>query len=110
MQEKLGEDRVRGAGLRIRDSALIARALAASCSRAGAEVSFFMRKGADVLSKWVGEAEKQLVQCLETREKILGSRTPEGATTLMNVAHLRQAQGRHKEAIGLLERALRTST
>ena len=26
---------------------LIARALAASCSRAGAEVSFFMRKGAD---------------------------------------------------------------
>jgi SpoVK/Ycf46/Vps4 family AAA+-type ATPase len=33
---------------------LIARALAASCSRAGAEVSFYMRKGADVLSKWVG--------------------------------------------------------
>ena len=30
---------------------LIARALAASCSRAGAEVSFYMRKGADVLSK-----------------------------------------------------------
>ena len=39
---------------------LIARALAASCSRAGAEVSFFMRKGADVLSKWVGESERQL--------------------------------------------------
>ena len=37
-----------------------ARALAASCSRAGAEVSFFMRKGADVLSKWVGESERQL--------------------------------------------------
>jgi hypothetical protein len=39
---------------------LIARALAASCSRAGAEVAFFMRKGADVLSKWVGESERQL--------------------------------------------------
>ena len=39
---------------------LIARALAASCSRAGAEVSFYMRKGADVLSKWVGESERQL--------------------------------------------------
>ena len=39
---------------------LIARALAASCSRAGAQVSFFMRKGADVLSKWVGESERQL--------------------------------------------------
>ena len=39
---------------------LLARALAASCSRAGAEVAFFMRKGADVLSKWVGESERQL--------------------------------------------------
>ena len=39
---------------------LLARALAASCSRAGAEVSFYMRKGADVLSKWVGESERQL--------------------------------------------------
>ena len=39
---------------------LIARAFAASCSRAGAQVSFFMRKGADVLSKWVGESERQL--------------------------------------------------
>ncbi|EDR02326.1 uncharacterized protein LACBIDRAFT_146695, partial [Laccaria bicolor S238N-H82] len=35
---------------------LLARALAASC-RSGA---FFMRKGADCLSKWVGEAERQL--------------------------------------------------
>jgi SpoVK/Ycf46/Vps4 family AAA+-type ATPase len=62
---------------------LLARALAAACSRAlqstataaapgaapppgGAagftapKVSFFMRKGADVLSKWVGESERQL--------------------------------------------------
>ena len=39
---------------------LVARALANTCSTAGRPVAFFMRKGADVLSKWVGEAEKQL--------------------------------------------------
>ena len=39
---------------------LVARALAATASRAGRKVAFFMRKGADVLSKWVGEAERQL--------------------------------------------------
>jgi AAA+ superfamily predicted ATPase len=39
---------------------LMARALANSCSEGGKQVSFFMRKGADCLSKWVGEAERQL--------------------------------------------------
>ena len=39
---------------------LIARALAASCSSENQKISFFMRKGADCLSKWVGEAERQL--------------------------------------------------
>mmetsp|Transcript_33407 Transcript_33407/g.56627 ORF Transcript_33407/g.56627 Transcript_33407/m.56627 type:complete len:1126 (-) Transcript_33407:94-3471(-) len=39
---------------------LVARALASTCSRHGQKVSFFMRKGADCLSKWVGEAERQL--------------------------------------------------
>ncbi len=40
---------------------LTARALAATCSQScGRKVSFFMRKGADCLSKWVGEAERQL--------------------------------------------------
>ncbi|KAG2114867.1 hypothetical protein DEU56DRAFT_748796 [Suillus clintonianus] len=39
---------------------LLARALAASCRANGKGVSFFMRKGADCLSKWVGEAERQL--------------------------------------------------
>ncbi|GAA5992072.1 hypothetical protein JCM10908_000727 [Rhodotorula pacifica] len=39
---------------------LLARALAASCSTEGRKISFFMRKGADCLSKWVGEAERQL--------------------------------------------------
>ena len=48
---------------------LIARALAASCSRAGSEVAFFMRKGADVLSKWVGESERQLRLLFEEAQK-----------------------------------------
>ena len=39
---------------------LLARALASSVSSQGKKVTFYMRKGADVLSKWVGEAEKQL--------------------------------------------------
>ncbi|ODV98409.1 hypothetical protein PACTADRAFT_36955 [Pachysolen tannophilus NRRL Y-2460] len=39
---------------------LMARALAASCSTENTKITFFMRKGADCLSKWVGEAERQL--------------------------------------------------
>uniref|UniRef100_A0A1I8HME7 Bromo domain-containing protein n=1 Tax=Macrostomum lignano TaxID=282301 RepID=A0A1I8HME7_9PLAT len=41
---------------------LVARALANECGRADArrKVAFFMRKGADCLSKWVGESERQL--------------------------------------------------
>ncbi|CAI5759706.1 unnamed protein product [Candida verbasci] len=39
---------------------LMARALAASCSSSDRKITFFMRKGADCLSKWVGEAERQL--------------------------------------------------
>ncbi|KAL0955241.1 hypothetical protein HGRIS_004140 [Hohenbuehelia grisea] len=39
---------------------LLARALAASCRSNGKGISFYMRKGADCLSKWVGEAERQL--------------------------------------------------
>jgi SpoVK/Ycf46/Vps4 family AAA+-type ATPase len=39
---------------------MMARALASSCSSHGKPVAFFMRKGADVLNKWVGESEKQL--------------------------------------------------
>ncbi len=31
-----------------------------SFTQSGGKVSFFMRKGADCLSKWVGEAERQL--------------------------------------------------
>jgi len=48
---------------------LVARALAAQASRAGRKVSFFMRKGADVLSKWVGEAERQLRLLFEEARK-----------------------------------------
>ena len=39
---------------------LVARALANSCCVGEKRVAFFMRKGADVVSKWVGEAERQL--------------------------------------------------
>ena len=39
---------------------LVARALANECSKDGRNVAFFMRKGADCLSKWVGESERQL--------------------------------------------------
>ena len=39
---------------------LMARALANECSQDGKRVAFFMRKGADCLSKWVGESERQL--------------------------------------------------
>nr|XP_032815335.1 ATPase family AAA domain-containing protein 2B isoform X1 [Petromyzon marinus] len=39
---------------------LVARALANECSRGDRRMAFFMRKGADCLSKWVGESERQL--------------------------------------------------
>ena len=40
---------------------MIARALASSCCTTGKRpVAFFLRKGADVLNKWVGESERQL--------------------------------------------------
>ena len=39
---------------------LLARALAASVGSGGQKITFYMRKGADALSKWVGEAERQL--------------------------------------------------
>nr|XP_013005422.1 LOW QUALITY PROTEIN: ATPase family AAA domain-containing protein 2 [Cavia porcellus] len=39
---------------------LVARALANECSQGNKRVAFFMRKGADCLSKWVGESERQL--------------------------------------------------
>uniref|UniRef100_G3SMM6 AAA+ ATPase domain-containing protein n=1 Tax=Loxodonta africana TaxID=9785 RepID=G3SMM6_LOXAF len=39
---------------------LVARALANECSQGEKRAAFFMRKGADCLSKWVGESERQL--------------------------------------------------
>ncbi|KAL6100257.1 atad2 [Pungitius sinensis] len=39
---------------------LVARALANECRHGNRKVSFFMRKGADCLCKWVGESERQL--------------------------------------------------
>ncbi|KAH6620263.1 hypothetical protein C7974DRAFT_316109 [Boeremia exigua] len=48
---------------------LLARALASSVSTHGQKVTFYMRKGADALSKWVGEAEKQLRTLFEEARK-----------------------------------------
>lgn len=48
---------------------LMARALAASCSTDTRKITFFMRKGADILSKWVGEAERQLRLLFEEAKK-----------------------------------------
>ena len=39
---------------------LMARLLAESCSTSERKVSFFMRNGSDCLSKWIGEAERNL--------------------------------------------------
>ena len=48
---------------------LLARALASSVSSHGRKVTFYMRKGADALSKWVGEAERQLRLLFEEARK-----------------------------------------
>ncbi|PSN44283.1 ATPase family AAA domain-containing protein 2, partial [Blattella germanica] len=42
---------------------LIAKALCNECSRYDRRVTFFCRKGADILSKWVGDSERNL-RCL----------------------------------------------
>ena len=39
---------------------LMARLLAAACSTSSRKVSFFMRNGSDCLSKWIGEAERNM--------------------------------------------------
>lgn len=48
---------------------LLARALASSLSSHNQKVTFYMRKGADTLSKWVGEAERQLKLLFEDARK-----------------------------------------
>jgi ATPase family AAA domain-containing protein 2 len=48
---------------------LLARALASTMSQGGRKVTFYMRKGADALSKWVGEAERQLRLLFEDARK-----------------------------------------
>ncbi|XP_012273036.1 ATPase family AAA domain-containing protein 2 isoform X2 [Orussus abietinus] len=49
---------------------LIARALANECSQGSRKVCFFMRKGADCLSKWVGESERQLRLLFEQAQQM----------------------------------------
>ncbi|EHK98043.1 putative Tat-binding like protein [Glarea lozoyensis 74030] len=48
---------------------LLARALAAQVGSGSRKVTFYMRKGADALSKWVGEAERQLRLLFEEARK-----------------------------------------
>lgn len=48
---------------------MLARALSHSISSHGKKVTFYVRKGADALSKWVGEAEKQLRILFEDAKK-----------------------------------------
>ncbi|XP_076249448.1 uncharacterized protein LOC143188854 isoform X2 [Calliopsis andreniformis] len=49
---------------------LIARALANECSQGSRKMAFFMRKGADCLSKWVGESERQLRLLFEQAQQM----------------------------------------
>lgn len=49
---------------------LMARALANECNFGKRKVSFFMRKGADLLSKWIGESEKQLRLLFEQAQEM----------------------------------------
>jgi SpoVK/Ycf46/Vps4 family AAA+-type ATPase len=48
---------------------LVARALASSVLVGDKKVTFYMRKGSDVMSKWVGEAERQLRLLFEEAKK-----------------------------------------
>ncbi|GLJ11505.1 hypothetical protein SUGI_0169210 [Cryptomeria japonica] len=48
---------------------LIARALACAASKVGQKVNFYMRKGANVLSKWVGEAKRELKLLFEEAQR-----------------------------------------
>ncbi|SGZ38559.1 uncharacterized protein HGUI_00759 [Hanseniaspora guilliermondii] len=55
---------------------LMARALAAQSSKdSNTKITFYMRKGSDILSKWVGEAERQLrllfEQAISTQPSII---------------------------------------
>ena len=65
---------------------LMARALVNECSQDGKRVAFFMRKGSDVLSKWVGESERQLRllfdQAFQERMKFFGRPTKYMACTI----------------------------
>ena len=42
----------------------------AALSVRGAQVAFYMRKGADILSKWVGESERQLRALFEEAQRL----------------------------------------
>lgn len=47
----------------------IARCLAGACTKAGIETTLFVRRGADILSKWTGEAENLLRELFREARK-----------------------------------------
>merc|ERR1719375_1073438 len=49
---------------------LMVRCLAGSLKKAGLNVTLFIRKGADILSKFIGEAEQQLRQLFDQAKKL----------------------------------------
>ena len=63
---------------------LVARALANECSHGDKKLSFFMRKGADCLSKWVGESERQLRLLFD---QVGQRKTPAGTWLHFNPVH-----------------------
>ena len=52
---------------------LVARALANQASAGGTRISFFMVKGAQLLSKWLGESERQLRLIFEQARRLAPS-------------------------------------
>jgi len=48
---------------------LVVRALAGACRAAGLEISFYARKGGDIQSKYVGEAEQRLCSLFEAARR-----------------------------------------
>ncbi len=48
---------------------LVVRALAGACAHGGQEISYFARKGADILGKYVGDSERQLRLLFQVAEQ-----------------------------------------
>ena len=49
---------------------MLAKSMAATLSRKGTKFNFFMRRGTDVYSKWIGESERKLRSLFSKAEKM----------------------------------------